>query len=202
MKGRFFETRDFCWEDIAESARAGKARSTLRGGERLPVRLSGGEIEVEAAYDESGTLFFVYRQTAGLCAVSRNGCGGWADSELRRLAASQLQRFPKELRSLMAERRNAEVINGEEIAVRDRLFCLSAIQVTGERGYAGKNPGDTQLSVFRDPANRARASGYQIETWWTRTRSGADHYICVSENGRLGTMAPFRLAGVIFAFTF
>ena len=83
----------------------------------------------------------------------------------------------------------------------DELWALSPCQITGEAGYADLNPYDEPLELFRDPAARARSTGYILEPWWTRCLTqGGQSGLMVDTSGIL-TLAPTtQLAGAVFAF--
>lgn len=198
--------RDIFWGDLADFDRP-------KPGDQLHVILNNDEqVVFDVTKDESGQLFFV---TNDCIATSRimgyeTNVNGWQGMSLRHYLNNDLfALLPEKLQTMIVPTKIVQVVRGQRIECRDKVFCLSKTQVFGQE-YSNKDvwaavePEDSQLEVFKNHKNRIKMTGIKgkVCAWWLRSPYMGDlkRFSLVSNLGLHGyDEAGFRW-GVCFSF--
>lgn len=197
------------WADLKTAANAGTLDTIIQSGDLISFTLkSGEEVTVRAMRDDTGKLFFVLEdcmQDEHAMNKEHTNEGGWDACEMRSyLNKDVYDLLPDDLQAVIVPTTIVQIVDGERIESKDKLFLLSTTQVFGKGDWSNGEPEDTGLDCFRRKKDRVKeCAGNGIWWWWLR--SVADDYLptfyFVTSGGTCDTFNAANLFyGVVFAF--
>lgn len=148
--------------------------SEIQSGDMLPVTMKNGEkIVLKVTHDETGKTFFVM----DACMKDRQcmnepntNKGGWANSALREYLNTEVFKLlPDDLQAVIVPTTIVQIVDGERIESKDKLFLLSTTQVFGKDDWSSVEPEDTQLDCFQQPEDRIKLLCGSAAGWWLRS---------------------------------
>ena len=189
-------------EDLKSRAESG----ALRSGDIIPITLKDGrKLELEVGRDESGKVFFVFRDILEFHQMNNSWTnkGGWEASEMRRYANNEVYALlPDELQAIIQPIKVVQIWDEERHETVDKLICLSETQVFGKDGWdeGEQDPEDTQLDIFKD--RRGRIKNYDVSAgiWWLRSASGTTNFRYVYSNGSESVDDASGAYGLVLGF--
>lgn len=183
--------REASWAALKTAAE----NRTLKSGDKIPVTLKNGErITLKVGYDKADTPYFCFEDCLNkeLPVNSENTtAGGWKAFDIRQWLNDDLfALLPDDLQAVIEPTEIVQIINGERIVTKDKLFLFSKTQLFGKGEWSKIEPEDTQIDIFTTEKGRVKECG-EHGTWpySTRTPQGGytDGVCCVYSYGSAGS---------------
>ena len=196
------------WAEIKAAVESGAVRELLHSRDQIPVTLkTGEEVIFDAAYDETGKLFFVLHDGMDKehdMNERWTNAGGWSVCDMRRyLNDAVFAILPDDLQEVIRLTAIKQVIGGETVTCEDKLFLLSKTQVFGKGPWTANEPDDTHLDIFKTERDRVKLCGnYGTWFWWLRSpaASSASAFCLVNGGGGSGSGGATSSSSVAFGF--
>lgn len=178
---------------------------------------NGEEVTLQYGTDESGNRFLVFKDIYWKEQMNEDWTKDnyWRDADLRAKCNNEyFDLLPAWLRVYVKPVINVQVRNGERIETEDKLFPLSMPQVIdaetlrrrfGDDRMLERNPGDTQISLFKDPHNRVKMftdedGGTFADWWWLRSAYDYNYFNAVYNYGGYTNHTANYNVGVVLGF--
>lgn len=180
--------KESSWAALKSAAQNG----TLKSGDKIPVTLKNGEeIVLTIGHDERGNAYFCFEDSLNETRPvnsENTTAGGWKAFDIRQWLNDDLfALLPDDLQAVIEPTEIVQIINGERIVTKDKLFLFSKTQLFGKGEWSKIEPEDTQIDIFTTEKGRVKECG-EHGTWpySTRTpRDGSSNNVCmVDYNGR------------------
>ena len=199
--------REASWAALKTAAE----NRTLKSGDKIPVTLKNGErITLTVGHDEKGKVYFCFEDCLNEeRPVNSNGTvtGGWKSFDIRHYLNNDLfALLPDDLQAIIEPTEIVQIINGERVVTKDKLFLFSKTQLFGKGDWSKIEPEDTQIDIFSTEKERVKECG-DHGTWPYSTRtpfSGYTSSVCVvtssgsatnsAANSSRGVAPGFRIA--------
>lgn len=175
------------WSALKEAA----TRGALKSGDKIPVTLKNGErITLKVGYDKADTPYFCFEDCLNKeLPVNSDGTvtGGWKSFDIRHYLNNDLfALLPDDLQAIIEPTEIVQIINGERVVTKDKLFLFSKTQLFGKGDWSKIEPEDTQIDIFSTEKERVKECG-DHGTWQYSTRTPQESYTnrvaCVGYNG-------------------
>lgn len=162
------------WMALKAAAKNG----TLKSGDKIPVMLKSGEkITLTIGHDEDGNAYFCFED----CLFderpvnNRNtNAGGWKAYDIRHWLNNDLfALLPDDLQAIIEPTEIVQIIGGERVVTKDKLFLFSKTQLFGKGDWSRIEPEDTQIDIFSTEKGRVKECG-KHGTWPYSTRTPRD----------------------------
>lgn len=198
-------TYEDSWAQIKDSIAKGRA-SRLQSGSQIPITLKNGEeLVLDVARDQKGKIYFVFHDCLGERAMNREATnkGGWKECEMRRYANEEVfALLPDDLQAVIEPTKVVQMVNGQRVETMDKLFCLSATQVSGpDDRWSSQEPEDTQLDIFQKERGRVKECGNRgTWYWWLRSANYTSNFQIVNTIGSVYSSYAYVAYGVALSF--
>lgn len=178
--------REASWAALKTAAE----NRTLKSGDKIPVTLKNGErITLKVGYDKADTPYFCFEDCLNKeLPVNSDGTvtGGWKSFDIRHYLNNDLfALLPDDLQAIIEPTEIVQIINGERVVTKDKLFLFSKTQLFGKGDWSKIEPEDTQIDIFSTEKERVKECG-DHGTWPYSTRtpcSGNGYNVCCVDNG-------------------
>ena len=196
--------KESSWAALKSAAQNG----TLKSGDKIPVTLKNGEeIVLTIGHDERGNAYFCFEDSLNETRPvnsENTTAGGWKAFDIRQWLNDDLfALLPDDLQAVIETTEIVQIINGERIVTKDKLFLFSKTQLFGKGEWSKIEPEDTQIDIFTTEKGRVKECG-EHGTWpySTRTpRDGYTSYVCmVNIDGNASTSSAYGSRGVAPGF--
>lgn len=153
-------------------------RGALKSGDKIPVTLKNGErIVLTIGHDERGNAYFCFEDSLNETRPVNNEnttAGGWKAFDIRQWLNDDLfTLLPDDLQAVIEPTEIVQIINGERIVTKDKLFLFSKTQLFGKGEWSRIEPEDTQIDIFATEKGRVKECG-EHGTWPYSTRTPQD----------------------------
>lgn len=193
------------WEDLKKLAYTPVI--VIQSGDMIPVTMKNGEkIVLQVTHDETGKTFFVMddcMKDRHYMNASNTNKGGWASSALREYLNTEVFKLlPDDLQTVIAPTTIVQIVDGERIESKDKLFLLSKTQVFGKGYWSINEPQDTQLDCFQQQKDCIKLRFGSANYWWLRSplASSSTTFCSVSNNGNAYSYFASASFGVSWGF--
>ena len=171
----------FTTVDVETSWARIKALATngeLKSGDKIPVTLKNGEeIVLTIGHDERGNAYFCFEDSLNETRPvnsENTTAGGWKAFDIRTWLNNELfPLLPDELQAVIEPTEIVQIINGERVITKDKLFLFSKTQLFGKGEWSRIEPEDTQIDIFATEKGRVKECG-KHGTWPYSTRTPLD----------------------------
>ena len=193
------------WADLKAAANDGTLNTLIQSGDLIPFTLKNGEkLAVRATRDETGKLFFMLedcmRDTRSINEWPTSK-GGWAACDMRKYLNTEVfTLLPDDLQSVIVPTTIVQIVDGERIESKDKLFLLSTTQVFGKDDWSDVEPEDKQLDCFRHQKDRLKEwtkKGLWLRSPWASDPTYFSHIFSGGGAFSYGFRGSY---GVAFAF--
>lgn len=163
--------REASWAALKTAAE----NRTLKSGDKIPVTLKNGErITLKVGYDKADTPYFCFEDCLNKeLPVNSDGTvtGGWKSFDIRHYLNNDLfALLPDDLQAIIEPTEIVQIINGERVVTKDKLFLFSKTQLFGKGDWSKIEPEDTQIDIFSTEKERVKECG-DHGTWPYSTRT-------------------------------
>lgn len=197
------------WKAIAGDIRNGEGIAT---GTVFSDKLKDGrEFSAVAVHNDAyheNEVSFVFLKCPFRKQMNSDGknAGGWKESELRAELKEFFALLPDDLQAVIKKKKTVQIINGEKVKCKDKLWIPTEYEMFGESYYGEQSETDTvQFDYFKDRKNRMIAvEGEDDYAWvWLATpyASNTTHFCYVSLNGGAISGSASYSYGVAPGFT-
>lgn len=197
------------WSAISGDIRNGEG---VANGTIITDTLKDGrEFSVVAVHNDAyheNEVSFVFLKCPFRKQMNSDGknAGGWKESELRAELKEFFALLPDDLRAVIKKKKTVQIINGEKVKCKDKLWIPTEYEMFGESYYGEQSETDTvQFDYFKDRKNRMIAvEGEDDYAWvWLATphASNATYFCNVSDNGNAYSYYASDSFGVAPGFT-
>ena len=168
--------KESSWAALKSAAQNG----TLKSGDKIPVTLKNGEeIVLTIGHDERGNAYFCFEDSLNETRPvnsENTTAGGWKAFDIRQWLNDDLfALLPDDLQAVIEPTEIVQIINGERIVTKDKLFLFSKTQLFGKGEWSKIEPEDTQIDIFTTEKGRVKECG-EHGTWPYSTRTPQDGY--------------------------
>lgn len=179
--------KESSWAALKSAAQNG----TLKSGDKIPVTLKNGEeIVLTIGHDERGNAYFCFEDCLKeQRPVNGDGTvtGGWKSFDIRQWLNNELfALLPDDLQAVIEPTEIVQIIDGERVVTKDKLFLFSKTQLFGKGDWSRIEPEDTQIDIFSTEKSRVKECG-DHGTWPYSTRTPRDgstsRVCCVNYSG-------------------
>lgn len=191
------------WEELKKLAYT----PVIQSGDMIPVTMKNGEkIVLKVTHDKTGKTFFVMdacMKDRRYMNASNTNKGGWASSTLREyLNTEVIKLLPDDLQTVIVPTPIVQIVDGERIESKDKLFLLSTTQVFGKGYWSINEPQDTRLDCFQQPKDRIKLRCGSAYYWWLRSplASSSTFFCYVSNSGNAASYFASSSNGVSWGF--
>ncbi|WP_316636968.1 DUF6273 domain-containing protein [uncultured Ruminococcus sp.] len=192
------------WAALKEAA----TRGALKSGDKIPVTLKSGEqITLTIGHDERGNAYFSFEDCLKeQRPVNGDGTvtGGWKSFDIRQWLNNELfALLPDDLQAVIEPTEIVQIIDGERVVTKDKLFLFSKTQLFGKGDWSRIEPEDTQIDIFATEKRRVKECG-DHGTWPYSTRTpqeyGTNGVAYVGSSGYAGSSIASNSRGVAPGF--
>lgn len=170
---------EISWAAIAENIRNGK--KIVPGTIIKDVLKDGREFSVAAVHNDAyheNEVSFVFLKCPFRKQMNSDSenAGGWKESELRAELKEFFALLPDDLQAVIKKKKTVQIINGEKVKCKDKLWIPTEYEMFGESYYGEQSETDTvQFDYFKDRKNRMIAvEGEDDYAWvWLATPSAS-----------------------------
>ena len=196
--------KESSWAALKSAAQNG----TLKSGDKIPVTLKNGEeIVLTIGHDERGNAYFCFEDSLNETRPvnsENTTAGGWKAFDIRQWLNNDLfALLPDDLQAVIEPTEIVQIINGERIVTKDKLFLFSKTQLFGKGEWSRIEPEDTQIDIFATEKGRVKECG-EHGTWPYSTRTpynGNTDIVCmVNSNGIADDTIAYSSRGVAPGF--
>lgn len=199
--------REASWAALKTAAKNG----ALKSGDKIPVTLKNGElITLTVGHDEKSKVYFCFEDCLNEeRPVNSNGTvtGGWKSFDIRHYLNNDLfALLPDDLQAIIEPTEIVQIINGERVVTKDKLFLFSKTQLFGKGDWSRIEPEDTQIDIFATEKGRVKECG-QHGTWPYSTRTPQEYstssvcYVNRNGNAYAGNASYYRGVAPGFCIT-
>ena len=197
------------WGSIAERIRSGEGiengtiiEDTLKDGRKFSV------VAVHNNPYHENEVAFVFASCPFRKGMNRTNtnAGGWKGSDLRKELKEFFELLPDELQAVIKKKKTVQVINGEEVKCKDKLWIPTEYEMFGESYYGEQSETDTvQFDYFKDRKNRMipvdGEEDYALVWLATPYASNTTSFCPVGGGGNAGGYGASTSFGVAPGFT-
>ena len=201
--------KQYSWAELKMAAAIGILPQVIQSGDEVTVTLKNGKtVTFVATYDEKGHNFFVLKDCLDEERKMNSECtneGGWAESDMRKYINEKVfALLPDDLQAVISPTKIVQIIDGERVETKDKLFLLSKTQVFGKGDWTKYEPEDTQLDIFTRERDRVKECGAHGTWWWwlrSPVASSSSLFYYVPNNGISNYNYANSSTGVAFGFS-
>lgn len=174
--------REASWAALKTAAKNG----ALKSGDKIPVTLKNGElITLTVGHDEHGKAYLCFEdclEDTRPVNDENTTAGGWKAFDIRAWLNNDLfALLPDDLQAVIEPTEIVQIIDGERVVTKDKLFLFSKTQLFGKGDWSKIEPEDTQIDIFSTEKSRVKECG-DHGTWPYSTRTpynGNTSSVCV-----------------------
>ena len=206
QEGLDFKDNPFPVDKIIRARENGTLGKALPSGTEFPVTFANGEKNILVVCRDRDHTYLVTKYIMAETIAMNKKCankGGWPACGMREHVQGIYNMLPEDIRKVIIPMHIRQLVQDEFIECDDRAFLLSTVNVFGEGAWnPGVDCGDSQIDIFREPANRIKKlpGASSASWWWLRSANGSASFTHVSSDGSNGINSANNEGGVAVGF--
>ena len=205
-EGLDYKDSPFPTDKIIRARETGTLGKILPSGTEIPVQFSNGEKNIlVVGRDKNHTYLITKYLMAEEFAMNGEWTnkGGWPACGMREHMREIYNMLPEDIRKTIIPMHIRQTAQDKVVECDDPVFLLSAVNVFGKEAWDPEaDCDDSQIDIFKEPANRVkkRPGASSASWWWLRSAYSTTAFNYVLTDGSIGSTYATYEGGVVVGF--